>query len=63
MPYINFPKKYIEITTQCFYNTLRLHKYTKNVTTAVHKHEKMKTMNLILPEQQNELQTTIITKY
>lgn len=40
IPCLNCPKKYIGMTTQYLDNRLNGHKYTKNASTALHKHEK-----------------------
>jgi hypothetical protein len=40
IPCLNCPKKYIGMTTQYLENRLNGHKYTKNASTALHKHEK-----------------------
>lgn len=40
IPCLNCPKKYIGMTIQYFNNKLNGHKYTKNASTALHKHEK-----------------------
>lgn len=39
IPCLNCPKKYIGMTTQLLNNRLNGHKYTKNASTALHKHE------------------------
>lgn len=40
IPCKNCPKKYIGMTTQYLSNRINGHKYTKNASTALHKHEK-----------------------
>lgn len=40
IPCLNCPKKYIGMTTQYLDSRLNGHKYTKNASTALHKHEK-----------------------
>ena len=39
IPCLNCPKKYIGMTTQYLENRINGHKYTKNASTALHKHE------------------------
>lgn len=39
IPCLNCPKKYIGMTTQYLSSRLNGHKYTKNASTALHKHE------------------------
>ncbi|MBV2145566.1 MAG: hypothetical protein KTM48_02415 [Wolbachia endosymbiont of Pissodes strobi] len=39
IPCLNCPNKYIGMTTQLLSNRLNGHKYTKNASTALHKHE------------------------
>lgn len=40
IPCLNCPKKYIGMTTQLLENRLKGHKYQKNASTALHKHER-----------------------
>lgn len=39
MPWINWPKKYIGIDTQCLNSGLHTHKYIKSDMMSLHKHE------------------------